>query len=166
MRVDLEDDSKRVLHVDHFEGLLVGKILSDRHPLLSPMSHDLLHEALDIGILNAEMEGARLPIVEFLGRFIVGELEQLDPDLVASGKMGDFERVPAFAENIDAHLADGGIRLLLNQGRFHYSIPAHDVFIERDSFFEIRNGKADVGECSWIGAHSWCENTLTIIGFD
>ena len=71
MRIDLEDETERVFDVNHLVWFLVRVILSDRHPLLPTVRHDLLHQGFDVRILNAEVKSSRFPILELFRFFII-----------------------------------------------------------------------------------------------
>ena len=127
--------------------------IPDWHPLLSATRLDGLDQRLDLRILNAKVEGAGLPIGEFLRRFVVLEFEHLDADFVTGGEVGDFEGTPSFSKNVDAHLPNGCFLFFDDHGWLHDRVPAHDLLVKTDGFFEIRDGDPNVRECFWIGFH-------------
>ena len=81
MRVDLQDVPERILAVDHLVRLLAGEVFVDVTALLAAVGHDLLRQALDVGVGDAEVEDTGLPEFEVvLPPLGVGELKELDAD--------------------------------------------------------------------------------------
>lgn len=101
MRVDLEYYSERIFHITHLIRFFTRIILSYRHSLLSAVFNYPFDHALDIRVLNAEMEHARRDVIEYRNRFIVLlELEKLDADPIRCNHMGYLELLVSLAENI------------------------------------------------------------------
>ena len=91
MCVDLKDDPKRVLDVNHLERFVAGIVFADRHPLLAPMDDDLRDQILNVGILDSEVKGPGFPVVELCGLFVVLKFEHFDPNLIPGRQMSDSE---------------------------------------------------------------------------
>lgn len=101
-------------------------------------------------VLHTEVDPPGLPEFDVVFALLaVGELEQLDADLVAGGEVSDAERTPARAKHVVAHHADGGV-ILGDGGRLHDEIPAHHLGIELDRFVEVSHRDPDMREVAWI----------------
>ena len=93
MAVDLQDVAEGIFHIDHAKRLLTRKILAYRHALLAAGGDDPGGEAFHVGVLDAEVKYAGLPVFEVVAGLLgVAEFEDFHPDAVAGRQVSDAER--------------------------------------------------------------------------
>src|ERR1044072_7211938 len=144
MTVDLDDIAERILAIDHAIGFLARAVRAHLpHALPAAVLLDELDAALEVRILDAEMEETRPPILEGAPLWLgLRELEELEADAVGRREMGDAERAPARTEDVVAHLADGAL-VMIDGGRPHDDVEAESIGVEIDCLVEVGNCEAD-----------------------
>ena len=146
MAVDLENDAKRVLDIDHPVGFFVWKILPHGHALCAASGQDFREQTFEIRVLYGKVKHAVLAKRKVIvGRAVAIKLEEFKTNSVGGRQMGNAQLRSASPENIRAHLPDVTV-VFGNLGGFHDRIKTKDVGVELHSGVKVGNGQSDMRE--------------------